>query len=58
MLSKCISTRLFSSLSKPTKRVCMLAHSRQGDLQGSKIMAALQQVGGSQYNFDFYGYGG
>jgi hypothetical protein len=36
----------------------MLAHSRQGDLQGSKIMAALQQVGGDQYNFDFYGYGG
>ena len=58
MLSKSVQARLFSSVSKPTKRVCMLAHSRQSDLQGSKIMAALQAVGGDKYNFDFYGYGG
>ena len=55
MLSKCIQGRRFST---NMKRVCMLAHSRQADLQGAKIMQALKTVNDGQYELEFYGYGG
>ena len=55
MLSKCIQSRCFSS---GVKRVCMLAHSRQADLQGAKIMQALRTINDGKYDLEFYGYGG
>lgn len=57
MLSKSIQCRYFSS-SAGVKRVCMLAHSRQADLQGAKIMQALKTVNDGKYDLQFYGYGG
>lgn len=56
MLSKTIQHRYFSSGVK--KRVCMLAHSRQADLQGAKIIQALKTVNDGKYELEFYGYGG
>lgn len=55
MLSKCIQTRRFST---NMKRICMLAHSRQADLQGAKIIQALKTVNDGKYELEFYGYGG
>lgn len=55
MLSKAIQSRGFSS---QVKRVCMLAHSRQADLQGAKIIQALKTVNDGEYDLEFYGYGG
>lgn len=51
MLYKSIN-RTFS-----TKNVCILANSRQSDLIGSKVMANLKKVAGSD-QINFYGYGG
>lgn len=57
MLSKTIQSRYFSSSSN-VKKVCLLAHSRQADLQGAKIMQALKTVNDGKYDLQFYGYGG
>jgi len=57
MLSKCVAKRSFSTAGGP-KRICMLAHSKQGDLQGAKIMQALKTVNDGRYDLHFYGYGG
>ena len=57
MLSKSINRRYFSSAAT-AKRVCMLAHSKQADLQGAKIMQALKTVNDGKYDLHFYGYGG
>lgn len=56
MLSKTIQHRYFSTGTK--KRVCMLAHSRQADLQGAKIIQALKTVNDGKYDLEFYGCGG
>lgn len=56
MLYKSIQRRCFSSSN--LKRVCLLAHSRQADLQGAKIMQALKTVNDGKYELEFYGYGG
>jgi hypothetical protein len=50
MLNKSLS-RAFS------KNVCILANSRQADLQGAKIMSSLKEVSGNA-DINFYGYGG
>lgn len=40
-----------------TKNVCILAHSRQSDLIGSKVITNLRKVAGNN-DLNFYGYGG
>ena len=40
-----------------TKNVCILAHSRQADLLGSKVIKSLRKVAGST-DLNVYGYGG
>lgn len=46
------------SAGRDTKRICMLAHSKQSDLAGQKIIQALKLVNNHKYNLEFYGYGG
>ena len=53
MLQKGVKRAFGSS----TKNVCILAHSRQSDLIGSKVMTGLRQVAPG-HDFNFYGYGG